>query len=119
MENMEWLDQKIGLENVVSRHTKKWENYCKIMKIPLKKPRVVWPPNSPDLSGLDFSIWDRVKKTAVQYSKNGFYENMKEAQACIEKAWDALPQSYIDKVLIEGFNRRLKVCRETNGNFVV
>ena len=117
MENMEWLDEKLGLENVVSRHTKKWENYCKIMKKPLKIPRVPWPPNSPDLSGLDFSIWDRVKKTAPQYSKTGFYENMKEAQACIEKAWDALPQSYIDKVLIQGFNRRLKVCKENNGNF--
>ena len=93
---MTWLEEKFGLENVVSRHTKKWEKYCVgVMKGILKLPRVLWPANSPDLSGLDFSIWDRVKKTAFEYSKNGFFENKAEARACIEKAWEALPQEYI------------------------
>ena len=141
VENLEWMDSKWGLENVVSRHTKKWERYCAIMGKDLKVPRMIWPANSPDLSGLDFSIWDRVKKTAVAFSQSGFYESKAEARACVEKAWDALPQDYIgtvknifillnqilslkykltllDKVLIQGMKHRLEKCKKKNGNFV-
>ena len=98
VENLEWIDSKWGLENTVSRHTKKWERYCGIMGKILKIPRMIWPANSPDLSALDFSIWDRVKKTAIDFSKSGFYESKAEARACIEKAWEALPQAYIGTV---------------------
>jgi len=68
-------------------------------------PPNLWPPNSPDLSPVDYKIWgllqERVYKTSIK--------DVDELRCRIAEEWDKLDQHIIDKALAD-WQKRLSVC---------
>jgi hypothetical protein len=53
-----------------------------------------WPPSSPDLSPLDFSIWDHIKSESCRDPA----PNLETMRWRVEDAWCAMDRSYVKKV---------------------
>ena len=106
--SMEFLDKIFGLENVMSRHNKSWKG---------KKPKIIWPPRSPDLSPLDFSIWKELKELAMSKAPLGYYENPEQAADLLVEAWSEIDQSYINKCCVQGYRNRLERCLANGGSY--
>lgn len=51
----------------------------------------MWPPNSPDLNPLDFSIWAYIEKEACNKS----HSSVRDLKASISRAWGKMDQAYI------------------------
>ena len=72
-----------------------------------------WPPNSRDLSVLDFAVWIDFERKVWENQPHDI-ENFKKA---IIKEWDAYPQEKINNS-INAFRKRLKCVVEDNGRYV-
>ena len=104
---MGFLDKIFGLENVMSRHNKNYKG---------KLPKHAWPPRSPDLSPLDFSIWHTLKQKAILKAPLGYYQTREEAADLLLKAWDEIPISDINKAVL-GMKNRLQRCLDNGGTY--
>ncbi|XP_063994344.1 uncharacterized protein LOC135171649 [Diachasmimorpha longicaudata] len=71
---------------------------------------VIWPPRSPDLTPLDFSLW-RYIKDVVYKNRPTTAEDMKTR---IRGAIANIPQQALRNV-VQSFRRRLELCLEVNG----
>jgi DDE superfamily endonuclease len=81
-------------------------------------PLLNWPPYSPDINPIEH-LWVKIKewinKQYPELSNIGKSEEAHTALArAIVEAWEAIPQSYIDK-LIEGMPRRVEFVRKKKG----
>jgi len=74
----------------------------------------MWPPNSPDLTPVDFSIWE-ILEAKVYHGRR--MTNLNELMAEIEEEWEAFPQETIDHA-IDRFKPRLKRVIEENGGHI-
>ena len=61
-----------------------WETYCW---------RKMWPPKSPDLNPLDYSIWSLLQEKVQGVS----HPNVEALKAHIMKLWEAMHSAYIMK----------------------
>jgi len=70
----------------------------------------LWPPNSPDLNPVDYSIWgileERVYKRKIK--------DVNELRQRITEEWDSLDQSVIDKAVAQ-WRQRLRACVAAKG----
>ena len=71
----------------------------------------MWPPSSPDLNPLDFSIWSMLKKDACSSEKL----SVNHLNKSLQKAWADISQKKICAV-VEAFRSRLKKVIDANGN---
>uniref|UniRef100_A0A914EH43 Transposase n=1 Tax=Acrobeloides nanus TaxID=290746 RepID=A0A914EH43_9BILA len=71
----------------------------------------VWPPNSPDLNVINYSIWSILEAEACSKPRQ-LIEALKKS---LVKAWNAIPQYIIDKA-VDDFPKRLKKCIEVGGD---
>ena len=62
-----------------------------------------WPPNSPDLNPLDYSIW----KTSEERVNSKYHSSMESLKAYILKEWDNLTMEEVRKS-IDAWPRRLR-----------
>lgn len=69
-----------------------------------------WPPNSPDLNPLDYSIWSIMKTKACSTR----HPNLASLQQALEKAWDEIDPEHV-RAAVEAFPKRLKACITENG----
>uniref|UniRef100_A0A914EK56 DDE-1 domain-containing protein n=1 Tax=Acrobeloides nanus TaxID=290746 RepID=A0A914EK56_9BILA len=69
-----------------------------------------WPPNSPDLNVMDYSIWSILE--AEVCSKP--HQSIEALKKSLVKAWNAIPQDIIDKA-VDDFLKCLKKCIEAGG----
>lgn len=69
-----------------------------------------WPPSSPDLNPLDYSVWG-IMKTKVGTVR---YANLNELRRAIEKAWAELDADVIHAA-VKSFPKRLKACIKAKG----
>ena len=73
----------------------------------------MWPPQSPDLNPLDYSIWS-VLQDKVQGSS---HPNMEALKAHITEVWEAMEPSYIVKTC-QSFRRRVEGVIRANGGYI-
>ena len=76
-------------------------------------PKTHWPPYSPDLNPLDFSIWARVASEAC----SSRHPNLDSLQAAVNAVWNDLPAKYV-KNTCSSFRRRLELVIEARGSVI-
>ena len=59
----------------------------------------MWPPNSPDLSPVDYCVWSALERNVYRRRR---FENTIELKEAILQEWEALPQAVINNA-IDGF----------------
>ena len=69
-----------------------------------------WPPNSPDLNPLDYSIWSILEAKACA-KPHKTIESLKRA---LIKAWNEITLEQLASI-IDNFPKRLKACVEAKG----
>lgn len=71
----------------------------------------VWPPNSPDLNPLDYSIWSILESRACA-TRHASVDSLK---AALKKAWDEITAEEV-AAIVDNFPRRLKACIAAKGS---
>ena len=71
-----------------------------------------WPPYSPDLNPLDYSIWSILESKACA-KPHKTIESLKRA---LKKAWDEITLETLDKI-VDNFPKRLKLCIDAEGGY--
>jgi inhibitor of nuclear factor kappa-B kinase subunit alpha len=69
-----------------------------------------WPPYSPDLNPLDYSIWSILEEKACAKP----HKTIASLQRALIKAWNEIPIETLAKI-VDNFPKRLKACIEANG----
>ena len=64
-----------------------------------------WPPYSPDLNPLDYSVWSVLEAKAC--SKR--HANLESLKAFLQKAWDEIDEEYL-RITVDAFPKRRKAC---------
>jgi transposase len=75
--------------------------------------KTVWPPSSPDLNPLDFSVWSVVESKAFKTP----HDSISSLKTSVAKAWRALQPSYIIKTCRD-FRPRLERVIEADGGLI-
>uniref|UniRef100_A0A914DV54 Transposase n=1 Tax=Acrobeloides nanus TaxID=290746 RepID=A0A914DV54_9BILA len=70
-----------------------------------------WPPNSLDLSILDYSLWSILEAEACSKP----HQSVEALKKSLVKAWNAIPQEVIDRI-VNDFPKRLKKCIDARGD---
>nr|pir hypothetical protein C27H2.1 - Caenorhabditis elegans [Caenorhabditis elegans] len=70
-----------------------------------------WPPSSPDLNPMDYSVWSVLE--AKVCSKP--HRNIDSLKDSLKKAWDELDINYL-RATVDSFPRRLEACVAANGD---
>ena len=73
----------------------------------------MWPPQSPDLNPLDYSVWS-VLQDEVQATS---HPNLESLKARIVAAWEALEAAYIVKTC-KGFRHRVEAVIAADGGYI-
>lgn len=79
---------------------------------------IEWPAHSPDLNPIEH-VWAALKKNLRTlfpelWSLKQNCVDIAKFKECLHTAWEAIPQSFIDK-LIEGMPRRLAAVKKARG----
>ena len=107
-DNKEYVFMQDGAPAHTANTTQKWlEESLKFW------PKSVWPPSSPDLNPLDFSIWAKVESIACKKP----HTNVKALKMSVSKAWGQLSAAYIIKTC-KGFRRRIEAVVEAEGGHI-
>ncbi len=69
-----------------------------------------WPPSSPDLNVMDYSIWG-ILGPKVNATKHKSLDSLKRA---ISREWEKLPMEVVCSA-VNSWRRRLKACVDANG----
>ena len=101
-----WLRENFGLKNCVTLTPRAQE-----------KALAEWPPHSPDLTPLDFSLWALLKKLAIRKCPAGFYTKTEELVTNLKAAWDEIDQELINRVCVEGMLHRVERCIDREGGY--
>lgn len=73
----------------------------------------MWPPSSPDLNPLDYSIWSMVEREACATP----HRNLEDLKASIVSAWDNMSEDYIRKTCA-AFRPRLERVIAAGGGLI-
>uniref|UniRef100_A0A914D785 Transposase n=1 Tax=Acrobeloides nanus TaxID=290746 RepID=A0A914D785_9BILA len=68
-----------------------------------------WPPYSPDLNPLDYSIWGYFESIACAKP----HESVKSLKKAIKKAWDEMV-----KRVVNSWSGRLQTCVDAEGGYI-
>ena len=108
-ENRKWLFQQDG----ASSHTSnKAQNWCR-KNLPEFLEKHHWPPNSPDLSPLDYFYWSEVDKN-IKYSPFMTIDMLKEEikNACSKVSKDMIKNS------VQTFISRVRAVEDSKGVYI-
>jgi hypothetical protein len=84
-------------------HTSKWTQDWLAANLSSYWDKTVWPPSSPDLNPLDYSIWGFLEAKACQTS----HTSIEDLKKLIMSAWRGLSKDYIVKTCRQ-FRMRLE-----------
>lgn len=73
----------------------------------------MWPPSSPDLSPLDFSIWSVLDADACKKS----HPNLAALKASIVQSWTRMSEDYVHKVC-GSFRKRVETVIAKDGGYI-
>ena len=74
-----------------------------------------WPPKSPDLHPVDYSIWENLSQRVCNYQRIRDVQHLKNL---LEKKWEELPPYEID-ACINQFRHRLRKVIEVAGKHML
>jgi len=77
------------------------------------EPRM-WPPNSPDLNPVDYSIWGALQQQVYHQRQ---FKTVKELKRAIVTEWQKLSQRFIDNS-INKWRRRLEAVIKNGGRHI-
>ena len=69
-----------------------------------------WPPNSPDLNVMDYSIWRILQEEACAKP----HQSVEALKKSLVKAWDKIPLGIVQSA-IDDFPKRLDMCINAEG----
>src|ERR1700722_19007503 len=70
----------------------------------------VWPPFSPDLNPMDYSVWSILESKACATS----HASLDSLKSALEKAWDEITIEQC-AAIVDDFPKRLKACITAQG----
>lgn len=76
-------------------------------------PKDFWPPQSPDLNPLDYSIWTHVQSKACKCR----HSNLDELKASVNRVWASMRKKYVRRVC-KGFRPRLNRVIDAEGRHI-
>ena len=76
-------------------------------------PKEVWPPSSPDLNPLDFSIWAYVQAKACKVQ----HPNLDALQLSVSKVWNDMTEAFI-RSTCSTFRPRIEAVIEAEGGYI-
>ncbi|KAI6650037.1 hypothetical protein LOD99_6252 [Oopsacas minuta] len=97
----------------VPAHTSKVTQALLKENIPDFIPKDEWPPYSPDLNPMDYSIWLIVETKACAMAHN----NVESLKVSLRREWAKIPQETL-RAAVEAFPRRLKAVIEKRGGYI-
>ena len=103
--------QYLLMQDGASSHTAKDSITFLEQRVPERLMPNQWPPNSPDLNPMDFSIWSILQANVYRGRIITDIESLKKA---IVLEWKRLPQEHIDNA-IDAFRPRLRRVVEVDG----
>ena len=74
----------------------------------------MWPPNSPDLNCVDYSIWGALQQKVY---KNRRIRDIGNLKAVLTDEWNRFPQDFI-KNAVRQWRPRLQTCYDANGGHI-
>ena len=74
-----------------------------------------WPPESPDLNPMDYTIWDSLSEKVYKGRTQKFTEN--ELKEKIREKWEEITREEVRKS-IGSFKKRLRAVCEQNGGHI-
>ena len=104
-----FLFQQDGAPAHISKLTQAWlkEN------IPDFITKEEWPPYSPDLNPMDYSIWSILETKACAKT----HTNIESLKASLRREWDKIPQETL-RAAVEAFPRRLNAVIQKKGGYI-
>jgi len=69
-----------------------------------------WPPYSPDLNPMDYSIWSILEARACAKP----HKSLEALKSSLRREWDRLSSEEV-RAAAENFRKRLKLCRDAQG----
>ncbi|CAF0941470.1 unnamed protein product [Didymodactylos carnosus] len=104
-----WTFQQDGASAHKDHNTQQW---C-ADNMPAFVPHYRWPPNSPDLSPMDYSIWDGLVQTMN-------WDHVRTKNTLIEEIKRAVKKIPAQNVLhsVENFTVRLRLILKNKGNYI-
>ena len=100
-------------DSAPAHQSKKTLAFWKEEKIPFWSPQQ-WPPKSPDLNPLDYSIWSKVSSGACKTCP----KSVKALKARVSKFWKDMKAKEI-RAVCRRFRHRLEKCIAKNGSFFI
>ncbi len=76
-------------------------------------PKDVWPPSSPDLNPLDFSLWVYVQSKACDHQ----HPNIGNLKSAVSVAWSNMEASYV-RLKCSRFRCRVKAVIKSEGGYI-
>jgi len=77
-----------------------------------KRANGEWPPSSPDLSPMDYSIWGILQEEACSNP----HQSVQALKESLIKAWDKIPLETVQKA-VDDFPKRLSMCIGAKGGY--
>lgn len=71
-----------------------------------------WPPYSPDLNPLDFSVWSILETKAC----GKVHSSIESLKVSLEKAWEEIGEEEL-RGIVDAFPKRLKACVKAKGDY--
>lgn len=98
--------QQDGAPSHTAKKTQEWcdENFADFIT------KLEWPPSSPDLNMMDYSIWSILESTACAE----VHTSIESLINALRRAWDGISQDVIDRA-VDQFPRRLQACIDAEG----
>ncbi|EYC23962.1 hypothetical protein Y032_0014g2240 [Ancylostoma ceylanicum] len=110
-ENGDWILQQDGTPANRAESTQDW---C-LANLPDFISASEWPANSPDLNGLDFSIWAMLEQKACQKK----HTSVQDLRKSMEKAWNEVSLDHV-RAAVEAYLSHicLKAIIRTKGDHI-
>ncbi|CAF2096507.1 unnamed protein product [Rotaria magnacalcarata] len=105
-----WGFQQDGASCHTDKSVQKWRK--KNFKFFISKDK--WPPNSPELNPLDYSIWNSISNNVAYYKVKTVNDLRRE----IEKATKKIDANYV-RDTISVFLRRVRSVEKHNGELII
>jgi len=104
----EWTFQQDGATIHTARRTQEWCEDKKNVPDFIRKDQ--WPPRSPDLNPLDYSIWSIL----LQRACNRPHPDLDSLRGALEREWEPLDEEVLRRI-VDDFPRRVDACVEAEG----